>query len=314
MKKVIILQHNGGQLCNQLWNFAGIYAYCLEKGYRCENYSFFEYSRYFKISVNRIVNFLFFKTFNLYVKFLPFRIARKIGRILYKPFVFLIKIFKGNQYFYGGHFLPRERKDFFYLPPTFPSKEKLAQLESNSNIKTIYIEGWLIRNPKGLLKFQKKIREYFMPKREVRQKIDGFLEDLKKRYKKVIGVHIRQKAQGDGKLKDIEGRKSYIFPEDMNLVTEALQEYLSRFNEPSSACCFVVCSNKTIDTSPFRGLNIIISQGNCVEDLYLLSKTDLIFGCRSTFSTFASYLGNRPLIFFNKNGVNWEEMKERFLY
>ena len=137
---------------------------------------------------------------------------------------------------------------------------------------------------------------------------------MEKRYKKVIGVHIRQKAQGDGKLKDIEGRKSYIFPEDMNLVTEALQEYLSRFNEPSSACCFVVCSNKTIDTSPFRGLNIIISQGNCVEDLYLLSKTDLIFGCRSTFSTFASYLGNRPLIFFNKNGVNWEEMKERFLY
>jgi len=243
MKKVIILQHNGGQLANQLWFFAGVYAYCLEKGYECRNYSFFEYSKYFDIPVkNKLIEILFFKTYKIYSAFLPFRVARKIGRIFYKIFVFLIKTFKKDQVLYGGHSL-EERKEFYYLPPTKESEDKLKKLEKDKRVKTIYMEGWLIRNPKGLLKFHNEVVRFFKIKKENRKKVDSFIGNLREKYDHIVGVHIRQKAVGDGDLEDINGKKVYIFPEDMKLVVATLKEYLLRFKRDSSQTCFVICSN-----------------------------------------------------------------------
>jgi len=42
-KKIILLESGtGNRFANQLWNFASIYAFCLEKKYKCFNHSFFE--------------------------------------------------------------------------------------------------------------------------------------------------------------------------------------------------------------------------------------------------------------------------------
>ena len=45
-KEVIIINHNGGQLANQLWNHISIQSYTLEKGYSFKNYCFFEYANF----------------------------------------------------------------------------------------------------------------------------------------------------------------------------------------------------------------------------------------------------------------------------
>src|SRR3989344_2287792 len=61
-KRIIILDHNRGRLANQLWNFMSIYAYCLEKGYALENYSFFDEVDSFTIPPprNLFIRFCFF--------------------------------------------------------------------------------------------------------------------------------------------------------------------------------------------------------------------------------------------------------------
>lgn len=51
MKKVITPQHSSREFANPFWTFASSYAYCLEKGFGCQNYSFFEYEQYFNIPV-----------------------------------------------------------------------------------------------------------------------------------------------------------------------------------------------------------------------------------------------------------------------
>lgn len=303
MKKVVILHHNKGQLANQLWNFVSIYAYCLEKGYRCENWSFFEYRKYFNISVrNRLIDFLFFKSYCLYSPFFPFRVARKIGYILYDFFVALIRFFYKEKIVYSGNSF-NEVNDFYYLPPTKESTGKLADLENDKKIETIYFDGWLFRNPKGLLKYRKQIIEYFQPKKNYRRKVDTFVNNLRKKFKHLVGVHIRQRARGDSKEVVLENRKMYISNQELEIVEKAIWIYLKEVRRKASQTCFVVCSNKKVDISNFsKLLNIVFAGGNLIEDLYLLTKMDAILGCRSTFGTFAAFYGNIPHFTFTPNG------------
>lgn len=314
-KKVVILQHNRGQLANQLWNFATIYAYCLEKGYICKNYSFFEYNKYFNIKLeNKLIDLLFFRTFNFFSKFLPFKFVKKIFEFFYSVFASSIKILKKKQFIYAGHSI-KKFKRFYYLPPTQESKDKLKNLELNKEVQTIYLEGWLFRNPIGLIKFQRKIRKYFKPKYIYTKRVDKFISTLRRKYSHLVGVHIRQKSIGDGNLNKIKGEKVYIFKNDINFVKRTLEEYLLKFNKFKKDVCFVVCSNKKVNISKFKGLNIVFAGGNPVEDLYTLSKMDIIIGCRSTFSTFAAYYGNIPLVIFNENKINWDYyIKNKLLY
>lgn len=302
MKKVVILHHNKGQLCNQLWNFVSIYAYCLEKGYDCQNYSFFEYSKYFNIPVkDRSIDFLFFKPYAIYSRFLPFRVARKIGYVFYDCFVALMRFFKKEQIVYSGNSF-KEVKDFYYLPPTKNSQGKLSILEKDNNTKTIYFDGWLFRNPQGLLKYRKQIISYFRPKEVYCQKVDKSIEELRKKYNHLVGVHIRQKAPGDGEELIVDGTKMYISNSEIPLIKRTLDDYIEKFKKDLSQTCFIVCSNKEFDISQLRDFDVIFHQGNLVEDLYTLSKTDAIVGCRSTFGSFAAFYGNIPHFLICEDG------------
>lgn len=300
-KTVVVLQHNGGQLCNQLWNFISIYAYCLEKEYECRNYSFFEYSKYFNIPIkNKLIDFLFFKPFLFLNSSLPFRVARKINRVFYSFFVALVRLFKKGQVI---RFSNRAR-DVYSLPPTQYSKNRLSGLERNNKVKTIYFDGWLFRNPVGITKYRKEIIKYFQPREVYKAKVDRFITGLRQKYVHIVGVHIRQKVPGDGQFDDIDGMV-YIFKKDMGLVCKTLKEYLLNFKREPSQTCFVICSNKRVETSLLKDLNVVVAGGNLVEDLYVLSKTDVIIGANSTFGAFASYYGNIPLVVF-QNKIDWD--------
>jgi hypothetical protein len=69
MKKIVILRSTGGELANQLWNYASIYAYCLERGYSLENPTFYEYGNYFTVPApNFFLKLFFFLPFTDYTK------------------------------------------------------------------------------------------------------------------------------------------------------------------------------------------------------------------------------------------------------
>ena len=65
MKKIVIIRSAGNELANQLWNYASVYAYALERKVSLENPAFFEYGEYFAMRAPSIFFKLFF--------FLPFK-------------------------------------------------------------------------------------------------------------------------------------------------------------------------------------------------------------------------------------------------
>src|SRR3989344_2510104 len=132
-KKIIIYRHNGGRLANQLWNFISIYAYCLEKGYECRNYSFFQYSEFFTIRAkNMFIDFFFFSGSGI------FPLDRK--NALYG---FYMKII---QKFFGKQIISDDKINVFYLPPSLNQDvvqtKELLNLEKNDRTKW-YFKGWL---------------------------------------------------------------------------------------------------------------------------------------------------------------------------
>ncbi|MCK5320475.1 alpha-1,2-fucosyltransferase [Candidatus Parcubacteria bacterium] len=173
--------------------------------------------------------------------------------------------------------------------------------------KKIFLCNWLFRNPQGLSKYHKKIIDYFKPQKKIQNKNKKLINNLKSNYKHIVGVHIRQ---GDYKKKFKEG-KLYFNEKEVNII---LNEYLEKFKKNIDKTCFVICSDENVELNHFTGINVIKNNGNAIEDLFLLSATDVIIGSDSTFGAFASYYGNIPFIVFQRNKIDWKYYINRKLY
>ena len=298
IKKIVILQTSGNELANQLWNYASIYAYTLERGYTLENPSFFEYGNYFTMPApNPLFKAAFFNPFTNYTarKSAP---RRKIWRKLYFWYARTVL------WFFGEHSIAYKDPDNkpYYLPPTTKkSPGKLGELEKEE--RDIYFDSWLFRNPVGLEKYRKEIKEYFRP----REDIDSFalsqIKDLRTRYQTIVGIHIRQ-----GDYEVWRGGAYFIAQQR---VREIIDEYLSVFGKNKEQTCFVVTSDGPVEEKYFSGLNTVVSKGNAVTDLFLLASTDIIIGSNSTFGAFASYYGNIPFVVMQKEKIDWEYYQNR---
>ena len=297
MKKIVILQTSGNELANQLWNYASIYAYTLERGYKLENPSFFEYGNYFLIPPpNLFFKILFFNPFTNYTgRKNAFR--RKVWRKLYFWYA------RTMLWFFGRHSIVYKDADNkpYYLPPTKESLGRLSELEKKG--RDIYFDSWLFRNPAGLEKYREEVREYFKPRKDIKETVINNIKNLREKYKNLIGVHIRQ-----GDYKTWRGGAYYI---TQTRVREILDEYLKTTCSNASEICFVITSDGSVDTSLFSGLNTLISKESAIHDLFLLASTNLIIGSNSTFGAFASYYGNIPFIVMQKEKMDWEYYKDK---
>ena len=211
MKKAVILRATGGELANQLWNYASVYAYCLERQYTLENPVFFEYGNYFTMPAPNIFFKLFF--------FLPFTnytqrknsFKRRLWRKLYESYARSVLAIHKNSVLVSDNMEHRP----FYLPPT---KEQtiLSSLEKAGH--TIYFDGWLFRNPLGLQKYRKEIITYVRPRADIEQALKDQIQKLKGEFKHIVGVHIRQ---GDYHMWH---KGAYFLPQER--VRQILEEYL----------------------------------------------------------------------------------------
>src|SRR3989339_724801 len=138
------------------------------------------------------------------------------------------------------------------------------------------------------------------------KKIESKINKLKSKYNHIVGVHIRK-----GDYKVFLGGKLYFDDREINKI---LQEYLKEFNKDKDKTCFLACSDEKINMDKFPGLNIIKNNGNMIEDLFILAKTDIIIGSDSTFGAFASYYGDVPFVVFQKPKMDWEYYKDKKYY
>lgn len=118
-------------------------------------------------------------------------------------------------------------------------------------------------------------------------------ETLKQKYlqlqsnEKLIGIHIRR-----GDYKDFMDGK-YFYDDDMYI--KKIKELLKSI--PESNYKFLICTNEeNFDLERYRTEfgNVIQSQEGPLEDQYLMSQAHYILGAPSTFSQWASVMGEVP--------------------
>lgn len=302
-KRVTILHHNGGRLANQLWLFASVYAYCLEKGYECRNYSFFEYQKYFTISSGSWLFDFFAKlygSFELKSIFLK-KAYRKIARIIYVFLVYFIETIHHGKVLRISNLNTSSYK----LPPSARVSSEIFQFDKNHERKELFLCGWLFRNPVGLEKFRDEVRAYFTPKKEYIEKGEELIKELRATYDTIVGVHIRK-----GDYRVYQGGSLFFSEEE---VSEFLFDYMKR--REGKKLCFLLFSDEKINTRPFSHLPIFYSPNDTdVGDLFQLASSDIIIGSDSTFSSFASYYGDIPLILFQRGGINWSSYEDKDRY
>lgn len=263
MKKLIILNHNLGRLANQLWQYASVYAYALENGYEVENLAFFEYRKYFpNLPPSRFSSLL--EPLNAFFC----RLSPKYGR-------------------YAGYAL---------LAPYTKILQSLVSKKSQ------YINEWTFRYPKGLTAHREEIKKLFAPDTVIMESVKGEISILRKKFKRIIGVHIRR---GDYQSSNW---KRLLFTD--REVDHMLSQYLEFAGGKTNEICFLICSDGKTDPDAYGNKNLVISKGSPVEDLCKLSLTDAIIGSDSTFGAFASFYGNIPYIVF-KDAIDWSYYKDK---
>jgi hypothetical protein len=321
MKKVIILEHGGGELSNQLWNFISIYAYCCERGYKCENYSFFEYVPWFGVRPkNLIVRLLFFLPFRILgwlggyqtmAASLAFRVLKRVVRFVYRLYARLVKLRWFRATVSSGSGVIR-----LDLPVADNVLDKVL-----TKHRTVYCSGWLFRNSTGVIKYRQAIKDYLRPRPEYLQDAQKFIKNLKQQYQHVIGVHIRQRNSWDTGLTieqdlaiwDDYNAKPYFYETHFGFIADFLKSYARVFHKDLSSTCFVVCSNKSVKPNSFPGLNWVFCGKNLVQDILTLASCDGLVGSDSTLSAFASWWGNLPLVPIQKQ-PDWDYYSGRTGY
>jgi len=136
--------------------------------------------------------------------------------------------------------------------------------------------------------------------------VESQIKRPREKYAHAVGVHIRQ-----GDYATWQGGAYFI---QQIRVREILDEYLAEFAQDANTTCFVITSDGSVDEHFFDGLNIFISKGIAVADLYLLASCDAIIGSDSTFGAWASYYGNVPFIVMQKSEMDWEYYKNKRLF
>lgn len=155
-----------------------------------------------------------------------------------------------------------------------------------SACRTLFIHNWKCRCPQLVEKHQELIRAYFQPVQAHRAAAEKVLSGLRADADLVIGIHMRQ-----GDYKGWKNGKFYFTsPEYAEIMHAAAACFSGR------RAAFLICSDQPQDMALFSGLHAAVGPGEPASDLYSLSQCDYLIGPVSTFSQWASFYGNTPLL------------------
>lgn len=128
------------------------------------------------------------------------------------------------------------------------------------------------------------VRTFFSPSEYVIQNIENDFKVNKSKDTVIVGVHIRR---GDYESW-LGGKYFFSLSQYANCCKRICSIFPGRIK-------FLLCSNEKVDLTKFNGLEVFqLTNSDSVHDLYGLSKCDYIIGPPSTYSTWASFIGEKP--------------------
>lgn len=147
--------------------------------------------------------------------------------------------------------------------------------------KILYCHGWYFRSYETTGKYRSLYQHLLDPAVNKRQLDQEWLQKSND-HEKVIGIHIRRedyKTWQNG---------IYFYEDDV---------YLQKINEISELlnhnCKFILFTNDSqLKVANYSGISkLAVSNNDVISDHYLMSKCNYIIGPPSTFSLWASYIG-----------------------
>lgn len=162
-------------------------------------------------------------------------------------------------------------------------------------------KGWSTMNDtRYLVKTKKELVNVFKPRKEITQKANSLIDKIRKEHDMIIGVHIRH---GDYKTFS-DGRYYYTLDEFHQFMLKIQKLY------PDKRVAFFISSNETFSVDIFEGCKCYRygkEPSGDILDLHTLSLCDRILGPWSTYSRWASFIGEVPLCFIKEKDQSFTD-------
>lgn len=163
-----------------------------------------------------------------------------------------------------------------------------------------FTKGWSTRtDTRYLQQTLPELKKIFRPKDEIMQKAEAMAAELRKEAEVVVGVHIRR---GDYATWN-DGRFFYEL--------EEYHQFMLRINELySNKAAFFISSNEDFPLKTFEGCicrRFDKEPSGAILDLYTLSLCNRIIGPFSSYSRWASFIGEVPLCFLESKEQEFTE-------
>ena len=142
-----------------------------------------------------------------------------------------------------------------------------------------------------LAQTKKELQHIFLPRHEITKKAVAFMSTIRQKADIVVGVHIRH-----GDYKTFEGGKYYYSFEEYHAFMLQVKQLYEGEN-----VAFFISSNADFSVEIFPDCNCFRfgkEPSGDMLDLYTLSLCDKIMGPWSTYSRWASFIGEKPLFCF----------------
>ena len=268
MKPIIIINCEYGQLGNRLHTHSNILAFCIEYNLNLINFSFSKYKDLFNnklphLYIHKTSEKIFFNSFIL--KFIFFILnINSINRIL----------------------------DYFTLKKGITETINQDELLIFSKKKRIFliINSWDIQCNSLVNKHKFKLLHHLEPIK---------LKEIKREFNilytkcKLVGVHIRQTD-----YKEWLNGKYFFDLKDYIKLIEYIHNYMLKRNVYIN---FIICSDVSLKREDFKRLPVSISNSNLIDDISKLSLCKCIIGPPSSFSSWASFIGDCRKVNLNEN-------------
>ena len=152
-------------------------------------------------------------------------------------------------------------------------------------------KGWYtMSDTRYLAQTKRELQHIFRPREEIMERASNMIADIRREADMIVGVHIRH---GDYKT-FFNGRYYYTLEEFHQFMLRIHALYNDR------RVAFFISSNESFDVSIFKGCRCYRfgkEPSGDILDLYTLSLCDRILGPWSTYSRWASFIGEVPLCF-----------------
>jgi hypothetical protein len=153
--------------------------------------------------------------------------------------------------------------------------------------KSLFVNAWKHSKESFNESYKNQIIDLFKPHENIIEEVDTFFEIERMNIDCIVGVHIRR---GDYKF-----FKDGIYFYDDATYLGFMIDMEKQLEFSGKTVKFLLSSDEEINLNNYKINSLTLPDSSVMKDLYSLSKCDYIIGPPSTFSQWASFIGNVPL-------------------